>query len=176
LQLNEIAEEKLLQEEIERQIAERDGLKDAPLKRFGLELFDREISTFAPVDNMPPPDGYRVGPGDNLSIYMYGNEEADLALVVNREGQLVLPRLGPLAVAGLTFKEAKNLIRAKVASQLVGTEGRCQHGQAASNQCVSRWGCESSGQLLSFRAFYRCYRCFMPLAASLTLAVCATFK
>ena len=122
LQLNEFAEEKLLQEEIERQIAERDGLKDAPLKRFGLELFDREISTFAPVDNMPPPDGYRVGPGDNLSIYMYGNEEADLALVVNREGQLVLPRLGPLAVAGLTFKEAKDLIRAKVASQLVGTE------------------------------------------------------
>lgn len=122
LQLNEFAEEKLLQEEIERQIAERDGIKDAPLKRFGLELFDREISTFAPVDNMPPPDGYRVGPGDNLSIYMYGNEEADLALVVNREGQLVLPRLGPLAVAGLTFKEAKDLIRAKVASQLVGTE------------------------------------------------------
>lgn len=122
LQLNEIAEEKLLQEEIERQIAERDGLKDAPLKRFGLELFDREISTFAPVDDMPPPDGYRVGPGDNLSIYMYGNEEADLALVVNREGQLVLPRLGPLAVAGLTFKEAKNLISARVASQLVGTE------------------------------------------------------
>ena len=122
LELNESAEEKLLQQEIERQIAERDGLENAPLKRFGLELFDREVSTFAPVDDMPPPDGYRVGPGDNISIYMYGNEEADLALVVNREGQLVLPRLGPLAVAGLTFKEAKDLISAKVASQLVGTQ------------------------------------------------------
>ena len=122
LTLNEGVRDRLLQEEIERQVAKRTKMEDAPLKRFGLELFDREVSTFAPVDDMPPPDGYRVGPGDHISVFMYGNEEADLALAVNREGQLVLPRLGPLSVAGLTFKETKDLISAKVSAQLVGTE------------------------------------------------------
>ena len=47
----------------------------------------------------------------------YGNEDSDLTLVVNRDGQLVLPRLGPLSVSGLTFDQVKEVIDAKVASQ-----------------------------------------------------------
>ena len=54
--------------------------EDEELKRFGLELFDAEVSTFAPVDDMPAPDGYYLGAGDTLNVYMYGNEEADLVL------------------------------------------------------------------------------------------------
>ena len=62
---------------------------------------------------MPAPDNYRVGPGDSINVYMYGNEEADLVLTVNRDGQLVLPRLGPMSVVGLTFEEVKEMINAK---------------------------------------------------------------
>ena len=118
--------QRLLENEIQRSLAE-DGLGeqedlDDTLKRFGRELFDREISTFSPVDDMPAPDGYRVGPGDSINLYLYGNEEVDAVLSVNREGQLILPRLGPLSVAGLTFGQVKEVIEAKVASQLVATK------------------------------------------------------
>ena len=99
------------------------------LKRFGLELFDAEVSTFAPVDDMPAPDGYFLGAGDTLYIYMYGNEEADLVLSVNRDGQLILPRLGPISVAGLTFDQVRELINAKVSSQLVGTKAVVSMGK-----------------------------------------------
>ena len=115
----------LLQLEAEirrRQAEEQEDESDEELKRFGLGLFDSEISTFAPVDSMPAPDDYRMGPGDTLNIYLYGNEDSDLTLAVNRDGQLVLPRLGPLSVSGLTFDQVKEVIDAKVGSQLVGTK------------------------------------------------------
>ena len=56
---------------------EEDEEVEEELKRFGLDLFDQEISTFAPVDDMPAPDGYRLGPGDNINVYMYGNQDSE---------------------------------------------------------------------------------------------------
>ncbi len=112
-----------LEQEIRAALAEEEGKElEEELERFGLGLFDRDVSTFAPVDDMPAPDSYRVGPGDSINLYMFGNEETDLTLTVSREGQLLLPRLGPLSVAGLTFAEVKKLIENRVASQLVGTD------------------------------------------------------
>lgn len=126
LEVDPRARQRLAEREIQRLFAgvalEEQEDREGPLKRFGIELFDREISTFSPVDDMPAPDGYRVGPGDNINLYLYGNEELDAVLSVNREGQLILPRLGPLSVTGLTFQEVKDLIEAKVASQLVATK------------------------------------------------------
>ncbi len=116
-----------LEAEILRRIAEEQIEEE--LKRFGLELFDAEVSTFAPVDDMPAPDGYLLGPGDTLNVYIYGNEEADLVLAVNRDGQLILPRLGPISVSGLTFDQVKELINARVASQLVGTKAVVSMGK-----------------------------------------------
>ena len=120
-----------LEAEIRRRIAEEqmEEEEEEELKRFGLELFDAEVSTFAPVDDMPAPYGYFVGPGDTINVYMYGNEDADLVLSVNRDGQLILPRLGPITVAGLTFDQVKELINAKVASQLVGTKAVVSMGE-----------------------------------------------
>ena len=126
LALDDIVQQRLVDEEVQRLLAQEEEDEadkvDQPLKRFGIELFDREISTFSPVDDMPAPDGYRVGPGDTINLYMYGNEEVDAALSVNREGQLILPRLGPVSVAGLTFEQVKEVIEAKVSSQLVATK------------------------------------------------------
>jgi polysaccharide export outer membrane protein len=123
IDLFERVERKRLEQELIEAMGEEQGeALDEGLKRFGLELFDREVSTFAPVDDAPAPEGYRIGPGDIVNLYMFGNEEADLMLSVSRDGQLLLPRLGPLTVTGLTFSEVKGLIESKVASQLVGTE------------------------------------------------------
>jgi polysaccharide export outer membrane protein len=122
-----------LEADIRAQIAEEEGQdQEEELKRFGLDLFDQEVSTFAPVDDMPAPDGYRVGPGDTINVYLYGNEEVDVALAVSRDGQLILPRLGPISVAGLTFEQVRELIIAKVSAQLVGTEAVVSMGKLRS--------------------------------------------
>ena len=122
-----------LEAKVRAQIAEDEGREQGKeLKRFGLDLFDQVVSTFAPVDDMPAPDGYRVGPGDTINVYLYGNEEVDVALAVSRDGQLILPRLGPISVTGLTFEEVRELIIAKVSAQLVGTEAVVSMGKLRS--------------------------------------------
>ena len=70
LTLDSRVQQRLAEEEVRRLLAEEKLVEedsDQTLKRFGLELFDREISTFSPVDDMPAPDGYRVGPGDSIN-------------------------------------------------------------------------------------------------------------
>jgi polysaccharide export outer membrane protein len=94
---------------------------DGELKRFGLNIFDRDISTFSPVDDLPVPANYALGPGDTVNVLLYGNEQDELLLEVGRDGSLLFPRLGMINVAGLTFAELKEVIGIRVKSQFVGT-------------------------------------------------------
>jgi polysaccharide export outer membrane protein len=94
--------------------------KDEP-KRFGLSIFDREISTFSPVDDMPVPENYALGPGDTVNVLLYGKEQEDLLLMVSRDGKLQFPRLGSVSVAGMTFADLKEVIEDRVERQFVGT-------------------------------------------------------
>ena len=75
------------------------------LKPFGYSLFDHRLSTFAPVTNVPLPSDYIVGPGDELNVQLYGNQNRNLRLLVGRDGHIsflsnttTLDVLGRLAV------------------------------------------------------------------------------
>ena len=87
---------------VAQQLEERSGVKN-PLKRFGVGLFDREVSTFAPTDNAQVPADYRLGVGDELVIQLFGKDNSVMTLQVGRDGIINFPKLGPVSVAGLTF-------------------------------------------------------------------------
>src|SRR5882762_6575350 len=80
-------------------------------KPFGYELFDRQISTFAPATNVPVPADYLVGPGDELDVQLYGNKNGNLKLTVGRDGLVNFPQLGPISVSGQTFKRDRKSTR-----------------------------------------------------------------
>jgi polysaccharide export outer membrane protein len=105
---------------------------DDELKRFGLNIFDREISTFSPVDDLPVPENYALGPGDSVSVLLYGKEQDELILMVNRDGSLQFPRLGSINVAGLTFADLKAVIEERVKRQFVGTNAVVSIGKLRS--------------------------------------------
>ena len=105
---------------------------DDELKRFGLNIFDREISTFSPVDDLPVPENYALGPGDSVSVLLYGSEQDELLLMVNRDGSLQFPRLGSINVAGLTFADLKAVIEDRVERQFVGTNAVVSIGKLRS--------------------------------------------
>jgi polysaccharide export outer membrane protein len=92
------------------------------LQPFGYDLFDRSISTFAPVTNVPVPAAYVVGPGDQLQVQLYGKRNAFLELTVGRDGRVQFPDLGPISVAGRTFDSARELIESTVARQMIGVQ------------------------------------------------------
>ena len=94
--------------------------EDEELERFGQSLFQREVSTFAPTDDMQIPDDYRLGVGDELVIQLFGKDNENLTLPVGRDGSVQFPRLGPISVAGLAFDQAQQVIKQTVAEQMIG--------------------------------------------------------
>ena len=102
------------------------------LKPFGYDLFDRGVSTFAPVTNVPVPSGYIVGPGDELDVQLYGTQNRSLRLVVARDGHISLPDIGPVNVGGKTFEQVKSEMEARVARQMIGTHASVSMGDTRS--------------------------------------------
>ncbi|MDE2136358.1 MAG: SLBB domain-containing protein [Gammaproteobacteria bacterium] len=104
------------------------------LKPFGYDLFDEGISTFAPVTNVPVPSSYVVGPGDQLNVQLYGNQNRSLQLTVARDGTIHLPEIGPVPVGGQSFEQLKSGIEARVARQMIGTHASVSMGDTRSIQ------------------------------------------
>ncbi|SVB57682.1 uncharacterized protein METZ01_LOCUS210536, partial [marine metagenome] len=88
---------------------------------FGYSLFSSVPLTFALSSDVPVPPSYTLGPGDQLKVEYYGNENLTKEGYITRTGTLHLPLLGPVTLAGLTFSEAETLIRNKVKAELIGT-------------------------------------------------------
>jgi len=102
------------------------------LKPFGYDLFAGSPTTFAPVTDIPVPSEFVVGPGDRLEVQLIGNTRARHSLVVNRDGRIMFPDLGPINVAGLRFEQAKARIEARVSEQMIGTQAVVSMGDLRS--------------------------------------------
>ena len=72
---------------------------------FGAGLFRRVPSTFAPLDMAPVPADYVIGPGDELRIRLWGQVNFQSNLRVDRSGEIYLPQVGPVHVAGMPFSD-----------------------------------------------------------------------
>ncbi|MGB0445658.1 MAG: SLBB domain-containing protein [Pseudomonadales bacterium] len=99
-----------------------------PLEPFGYSLFEQAPNTFAPINNIPIPNEYIVGPGDEINILLFGTENFELTLTVSREGVVNFPRIGPIAVSGLTFKELKELLNSRISEQIIGVKANITLG------------------------------------------------
>jgi polysaccharide biosynthesis/export protein len=87
---------------------------------FGYDLFAGSRSTFQPVVDIPVPVDYVLGPGDVLQAQLLGRAPGTHYLVVNRDGAVNFPELGPITVAGLSFDEARRLLQERVSQQMIG--------------------------------------------------------
>jgi protein involved in polysaccharide export with SLBB domain len=87
----------------------------SPLRQYGYSMFAANVSTFAPVDDIPVGPDYVLGPGDDLTINVWGAVDSTLIRTVDRNGRIVLPKVGDLRIWGLTFSQADRLIRDELA-------------------------------------------------------------
>jgi len=63
---------------------------------------------------MPISTDYVIGPGDEIKILMWGRIDESSSVEVAENGMVVLPKVGPVAVTGLTFGQIEDLIKTKV--------------------------------------------------------------
>jgi polysaccharide export outer membrane protein len=97
--------------------------------RYGRTLFSRDVSTFAPTDDAPVPESYRLGVGDQLVVQLFGKENDQLNLQIGRAGDISFPKLGSITLSGLTFEDARDLIKMRVEQQLIGVDSVVSMGR-----------------------------------------------
>ena len=109
------------------------------IKVFGRDIFRTANLTFEPSMNIATPVNYRLGPGDQLQIEVWGASEANITQKVTPDGYISIPNVGPVNVNGLTVQAATNRIKAKL-SQIYS-------GMASSNVNLSTHVKVSLGQI-----------------------------
>ena len=93
-----------------------------PLKYFGYDYFINQAQSFSAISDIAIPPDYVLGPGDEVKIIFYGNNNKKYTLQVTRDGDIFIPEVGPVSVAGLTFSDMKETIQQIVNNQLIGTQ------------------------------------------------------
>jgi protein involved in polysaccharide export with SLBB domain len=81
---------------------------------FGRDLFQSVPSTFAPGNDVAVAADYLIGPGDDILLRMWGPENFNGELTVDRSGAVFIPKVGPVHVAGLRFDELGQQIRTEL--------------------------------------------------------------
>jgi protein involved in polysaccharide export with SLBB domain len=83
---------------------------------FGTYLFNNKNLTFNPSVNIQTPKNYEIGIGDQILINIWGNSQSNYQLTVNTNGQIMIPDVGPVYIAGSTFQDAENKIIQRLTS------------------------------------------------------------
>ena len=76
------------------------------LTLFANDFFSKSSLETTPQLNIATPQLYQLGPGDEVTISIWGAAEAGYKLGINKEGYVKIPRLAPVFVSGLTVGEA----------------------------------------------------------------------
>ncbi len=81
------------------------------LMQFGYDNFSSPVSTFAPAADVPVTPNYVLGPGDVLVTNLWGSVEGTFTVPIARNGEVVLPRVGAITLAGMTLQEGQRVIQ-----------------------------------------------------------------
>jgi len=96
----------------------------AGVRPFGYEIFSYSPTTFEPLAAGPVDPDYPIGPGDEVIITLWGDNEFTHAAIVNREATITVPDIGQVVLNGLTLAQAKRAITDRLASVYSGIRAR----------------------------------------------------
>lgn len=97
--------------DFQRFVAESSG-RSVPI--FGANLFDDTRPGFTPLAGVPVPANYVIGPGDEVLVRSTGVLDFELRLTVDRNGQIVIPKVGPVQLAGVRVAELETYLTREV--------------------------------------------------------------
>ena len=96
---------------------------------FGASFFGAPADTFTPVDNVPVSADYTVGPGDEIVVRAWGSIDIDFRAIVDRNGQISLPRIGTFSVAGVRAADLERHLREQIGRLYTGFRLNVSLGQ-----------------------------------------------
>ena len=81
---------------------------------FGRNIFNSRNLTFEPSSNLATPPNYRLGPGDEVIIDIWGASQTTLRERITPEGTINIAELGPIGLSGLTVQETEDFLRGEL--------------------------------------------------------------
>jgi len=84
---------------------------------FGRDIFSQANPSFQPNVNMPIPDTYVLGVGDQLVIDIYGASQQTMMYTISPEGTITVTGYGPIYLSGLTVAAAQKKLRSTIGSR-----------------------------------------------------------
>lgn len=92
-------------------------------KVFGYQLFNSDNLTFEPGVNIPVPQNYVLGIGDQLTINVWGASQSKVLVTIEKNGAINIPDVGPVHLAGLSFEKGVALIKSRLTTIYNGMGG-----------------------------------------------------
>jgi len=92
-------------------------------KIFGYQLFNSQNLSFEPAVNIPIPQSYILGINDQLTINVWGASQTKYQLIIDKNGAITIPDVGPVYLAGLSFEKGQSLIRNRLMAIYSGMAG-----------------------------------------------------
>lgn len=78
---------------------------------FGRNIFTVKSLTFAPSENLATPANYKLGPGDEVIVDIWGTNQTTIRQTITPDGFINVEGIGIVYLAGMTVKEADNYMR-----------------------------------------------------------------
>lgn len=95
------------------------------VRQYGYEVFNSLSSNLlqnfqSSVQNSPVDPNYVIGPGDSFNITMWGVSEGVFKVTVNQNGEIALPKIGMVGVAGISYSQLKPFIEGQLSKYYQG--------------------------------------------------------
>ena len=78
---------------------------------FGRNIFNTSNLTFEPSTNLPTPDNYRLGAGDQVIIDIWGTSQVSIQETISPDGAINIDNLGLVFLNGMTINQATSYLR-----------------------------------------------------------------
>lgn len=78
---------------------------------FGRNIFNTRNLTFEPSVNLATPTNYRLGPGDEVIIDIWGASQNTIRQEISPEGTINIQKIGPVYLSGMTVSEANDYLK-----------------------------------------------------------------
>ena len=90
---------------------------------FGRNIFNSRNLTFAPSQNLATPANYKLGPGDEVIIDIWGANQNTIRQTISPDGNISIENLGLVYLNGMNVKEAENYLRKELNKIYSGITG-----------------------------------------------------
>lgn len=78
---------------------------------FGRNIFNTRNLTFEPSVNLATPPSYRLGPGDEVIIDIWGTSQNTIRQQISPDGTINIEKIGPVNLSGMTVSEANEYLK-----------------------------------------------------------------